>query len=204
MKIKLRTTSPIEWLILASLLAIVAVLFLAMTNNSKTTFLGFDITIFCDGNTVSVSEICPPELLNSNPEKGIAVYSIGRGATESGGTSKHIEFQFLLANLSNREIRYWGYRPDSYTQRLPRGVVQPLYSMAINQADKWEPSSIGWCGTGAANMRLQAGQAGRFKAYIDAEARLAKVGVHCYELDASGFKHDFVVWSEPFGLDLKR
>lgn len=204
MGVKIRRASKFEWLILASLLAIVAALLFAMTINSKTRFLGFDVTIFSDGNTVPLSQICPPGLLNSNPENGIAVYSMGRGSTESNGTSTYIEFQFLLVNLSNREIRYWGYRPDSYTQRLPRGVVQPLYSMAIAQFDKWEPADVRWCGTGTANMRLKAGQAGRFKAYLNVEERLARIGVRCFEEGAGGVNKEFVVWSEPFGIDQER
>ncbi len=186
MGIKLRTASNVEWLVLASLVSILVALLSSFLNND---------------NTVSTSLVCPTELLNSNPENGIGVYLIGRAPTNSSGTSTSTAFDFVLVNHSNRHVLYRGYRPDSGTPRSPVGVVQPLYSMAIVEFHKWEPVVDGWCGTGAGDMRLKAGQAGRFKAYLYDDERLAKIGVRCYEHGVDGAKKEFVVWSEPFGSE---
>lgn len=197
--VNFRTASPLEWLVLASLLTIVATLLIVMS--SMPTFLNYVGEIFSDGNTLPASQICPQELLISTPPNGVVVFATGHAKADPNNSSQFTEFQFVIANLSNREVTYWGYRPDSYAPRLPRGVVQPLYSMAAASLNKWEPVEVGWCGTGAARMRLKAGQAGRFTAHLSAEHHLGKIGVQCYERRSAGANKEFVVWSEPFGLD---
>jgi hypothetical protein len=55
---------------------------------------------------------------------------------------------FRVTNDGDRAMTYQGYSPDS-----------PLYQVEVLAGGAWEPSPMGWCGTGLAEQTLPPGGA---------------------------------------------
>ncbi len=151
--------------------------------------------------TMLASDICPAEVLGKEPELGIGVYLVEPLLPETQGLVDLTEFEFVVVNRSSRNVRYRGFVADSFSPRLPAGRVAPFYLKLVFNSGNWSEGHGNWCGYGLTGLRLNAGRAGRFKAYLSKGERLGKIGVRCYEIVADRDKREFVVWSEPFGLE---
>lgn len=115
-------------------------------------------------NTLPMARIVPPELLA--PIKGATqpqIVWLGEGAAldSSGGR----RYWLAVVNPTPHTLHYHGYTMDSWSERPPWGEISPFYTPEHQTAAGWVPDSLGWCGTGAGEMAIKPGHAGKFAVY---------------------------------------
>ncbi len=151
-----------------------------------------------DTNTLPIAKIAETT--------GVAVTDVGTGTTpsivfvrtrsEALGGAKAIVAEFVLVNPLDVPITYYGYTMDSYQTRPPAGEIHPLYSRRDKEGDEWKDVRAGWCGTGAADMKVPSKKAGRFEALIQLPSPVTQVGFQCAWTAADGKKVEQIIWSD--------
>lgn len=150
-----------------------------------------------DTNTLPIAKIAE--------SGGVAVATAAKGTkpsivlvrtrSEALGDGRVLAAELVLVNPLDVPITYHGYTMDSWATRPPVGEIHPLYSRQVKDGDEWKDSSIGWCGTGAAEMTVPPGHAGRFAASIVLPAKTARAGVRCQWTGPGEKKETLVLWS---------
>lgn len=67
---------------------------------------------------------------------------------------------FRATNQGDAVFRYPGYTPDG-----------PLYRCEVLESGAWQPSPLGWCGTGLAEQVLEPGQSVEFNTLVPRDGR---------------------------------
>ena len=67
---------------------------------------------------------------------------------------------FRVTNESGTTLAYTGYAPDG-----------PLYGREVLEADVWQESFMGWCGTGASEYELAPGKSITFTAFVPRDGK---------------------------------
>ncbi len=142
-------------------------------------------------NTFPIAGVVPVRLVPSASNDSPQFVVISRQFDGSGDE----RIELALLNTGSSDLYYYGYTPMSFAPRMPEGKVHPLYKEEVNNGDHWEDGSPGWCGTGAADMRLKSGHAGRFTVFRSRDQPAIRVGVYCSSSQRVRFTESSIVWS---------
>jgi hypothetical protein len=150
-------------------------------------------------NTLPIAIVLPPEAVRQldsghETERPSILFLKPEQAAQSGSQ----RFQFALVNPTEYQIKFVGYRPDSYSVRPRRGTIHPLYSLRIKTNGGSRGKGMLWCGTGSGELLVIPGHAGRFDATYDYSSGddLFQVGVECQWTDETGRPHKTMIWSD--------
>ena len=103
--------------------------------------------------------------------------------------------QFALINPTKFPIHYTGYTIGSWTNRPPRGDVNPFYHAEVrDEKGQWVRGAGARCGTGAGTMTVRPGQAGRFVIHEEFRDKESRIGVTFWRGNPQAPE---TIWSEP-------
>jgi hypothetical protein len=115
-------------------------------------------------NTLPMARIVPPDLLA--PIKGATQPQIiWLGEEPAVDSSGHHRYWVAIVNPTSHTLHYHGYTMDSWSQRPPWGEIYPFYAPEHQTAAGWTPDQLARCGTGAGDLAIKPGHAGKFDVY---------------------------------------
>lgn len=117
----------------------------------------------------------------------------GSGRPLSNGV---VALDVRVENPNDAPVPYVGYTPESFGGSLPADTIAPLYRLEALRKGKWEPVTLGFCGTGRGPVSLAARARRHFEAAVPAsEWDSIRVGLVCYAEAARAQPR--VTWSPP-------
>ena len=110
-------------------------------------------------------------------------------AAEHGGYS----FAVKVTHPNDQPLPYVGYVPESFSPPIPEGRIEPLFKVEYLRNGQWQPSPLGWCGTGLGPVSLPTGKPVTFFVHVDSDGfEAVRVGISWHVPDSS---HAEVAWS---------
>jgi hypothetical protein len=110
---------------------------------------------------------------------------------------------FRVENLNKTaQVAFHGYMRHPENLPVREGAISPLYSMEMRRDGKWVGGGIGWCGTGAGEVKLVAGSKTTFSAHVkfDGDADAARIGFNWW-VPGEGKRTYTMAWSSPIPSD---
>jgi hypothetical protein len=153
-------------------------------------------------NTLPITEVIEPGFIaafskqqDTASQPTIVVTGVEHLNTSSRQSYKHI--RLALVNPTSSVIEYVGYNPNSFSERPPRGEINPWYSVQINSNGALIPKTVGRCGVGRDTLIVMPAHAGCFDAYCEDDGSPFQIGVNCIWTTETGARQEALIWSEP-------
>jgi hypothetical protein len=166
--------------------------------------LSVPLAVWCyvpdPNNTLPMDRIVGPPDLSAAPgaqdlmEPRIVVLGVETPAF-SQPNKQYESFRLALVNPTPYSVRYSGYKMNSYSSRPPRGEIHPFHDMQVNTNGAWTSKPLFRCGTGAGELRIKPGHAGRFDVLHEVGEPPLRVGVQCRWIDRSDTSQSQMIWS---------
>jgi hypothetical protein len=113
-------------------------------------------------NTLPMARIVPREKLQEvkNSKQPQLIWLSEETVVSSSGSRQR--YWLAIVNPTNQTLHYHGYKMDSWEHRPSSGEISPFISYEYETTAGWTPVKMGYCGTGAGDLDIKPGHAGKF------------------------------------------
>jgi hypothetical protein len=123
-------------------------------------------------NTLPI-EVMLPHYVQSPGSHALQIILTSSKPQPSGDT----QLTFVLVNSGKLPVYYTGYTPYSYSPRLTKGQISPLYKIQTKVGTLWQGKDLSWCGNGVKSMRLLPGHVAQFTVWQHPTEPTIRIGV---------------------------